>query len=177
MVIKPWMFVMFVVGLVSGQHRQVFYEEINKFRHDPRAYQQQHPGLIVRCTSSLDQSYIPLGVEHVLENSSYFQAETMSSHQCPTLSHETCDAYCWKFGGCQFQKRIDWFLQDVPHYSNTLEIMIQGPKNPYKIFHSFLGSEPHCNHILNPNINVMGASFVRTDSNVLVADLAYFSSS
>lgn len=166
---------LFPVAIVSGQHRQVFYEEINKFRRDPRVYQQQHPGLIVRCTSSLDQSYLPLTVEHVLENSSYFQAETMSSNQCPVLTHETCDAYCWKFGGCSFQKRMDWFLHDVPHH-NTLEIMIQGPKNPYKIFYSFLGSEPHCNHILNPNINVMGASFVRTDANVLVADLAFFSS-
>lgn len=163
-------FMLFCV-VAADWHQDVFYQEMNKFRHSPLAYRQEHD-IPVQCTAPLDETYPPLQVVKKLENSSYFQALTMSSRDCPVVSHDTCAIYCSQFGGCSFQERADWFLQGV-QYHNALEIMIMGPKNPLKIFHHFLNSEAHCDHILNCHINSMGASFAHTDKNIFVADFAY----
>jgi len=154
-------------------HREVFYQEINKFRNLPIAYRQNNSNVVIRCSGSLDETYPPLQFVEELENSSYFQASTLSSNECPVISHETCDLYCHEFGGsCSYMDRIEWFLQGKPNH-NVLEILIKGPKNPYKMFQYFLESEAHCNHILNCHINSMGASFSHIDKNVFVADFAY----
>lgn len=153
--------------------RDVFYNEINKFRSFPIAYKQNNTDLIIRCSGPLDEIYQPLQVVEALENSSYFQASTISMNECPIVSHETCDLYCHQFGdSCSYLDRIEWFLGGTINH-NILEILIKGPKNPYKIFQYFLESEAHCNHILNCHINSMGASFSHIDKNIFVADFAY----
>lgn len=153
-------------------HRQVFCDEINKFRSCPADYLLEHPDIRPRCSKTLNRQYSPLHVSQLLEDSSYFHADTSSSAQCPIVSHNTCPLYCDRFKSCSFLDRIAWFLHGT-NYSNTIEIMILGPKNPYKIFHEFLHSEKHCNHILNEEINSIGCSFVHTDKNIFVADFAY----
>lgn len=165
----------FVSVVVRGDwHQDVFYQEINRFRHSPVAYQQNHTDVVVRCTSPLDESYHPLSVVEALQNSSSFQAWTLSTNACTDISHDTCPLYCDQFDSCSYMDRIDRFLQGMEHH-NTLEILIKGPKNPYKIFHYFLESQPHCDHMLNCHINSMGARFSRVDKNVFVADFAYIS--
>lgn len=155
-------------------HQDVFYEEINRFRHSPIAYQRNHTEVVMRCTSPSDESYPPLRVVEALQNSSFFQAWTLSTDACVEISHNTCPLYCDRFDSCSYMDRIDRFLQGMAHH-NTLEILIKGPKNPYKIFQYFLGSQPHCDHMLNCHINSMGASFSHVDKNVFVADFAYIS--
>lgn len=164
-----------LVPVQTDWHQDVFYQEINQFRQNPLLYQQNHSGLIVHCSVPLDETYPPLHMDPHLEESSHFQASSMASYECTVITHETCPKDCWQFGSCSFQDRIDWFLRDVRHH-NPLEIMTKGMRNPYNIFYQFLQSEPHCNHILNCHINSMGASFVRTDKNIFVADLIYLSS-
>lgn len=164
----PWIWAM-----VRGDwHQDVFYEEINIFRHSPRQYQQNHTDVVIRCSGPLDEAYQPLRVAEALQNSSSFQAWTLSTKECPDISHDTCFLYCDLFSSCSYIDRIGRFLQDVEHH-NILEILIKGPKNPYKMVHYFLGSQPHCDHILNSHINSMGAGFSRIDKNVFVADFAY----
>lgn len=155
-------------------HEDVFYQEINRFRHSPVAYQRNHTDIAVRCTSPLDESYRPLIIVGALQNSSAFQAWTLSTQECVDISHDTCPLYCDSFESCSYTDRIDRFLQGIEHH-NTLEILIKGPKNPYKIFQYFLESQPHCDHMLNCHINSMGASFSHVDKNVFVADFAYLS--
>lgn len=155
-------------------HQEVFYHEINQFRKDPLLYQKNHTDLVVRCTVPLDETYPPLQVVSILQESSSFQASTMASNECFVITHDTCPNYCWHFGTCSFQDRMDTFLRNTRHH-NPLEIMIKGVKDPYKIFYQFLNSEPHCNHILNCHINSMGASFIRIDKNIFVADFVYIS--
>lgn len=157
--------------VVGEWHQDVFYQEINKFRASPTDYQKEHD-INILCTVPLEETYPPLKVVQQLENSSYFHASTIASNECPVVSHETCNIFCSQFGSCSFQDRVEWFLHNVP-YHNALEIMILGPKDPLKIFHHFLASEAHCNHILNCHINSMGASFVHADRNIFVADFAY----
>lgn len=157
--------------VLADWHQEVFYQEVNRFRASPQAYQQEH-NLPVRCSAPLGETYAPLQPHPLLENSSHFQASTMSSFDCPVVSHETCPSYCGPFGGCSFLTRIAWFLHDTP-YHNPLEVLIMGPKNPYKIFAHFLNSPPHCDHILSTHINAMGCGFVHTDRNLFVADLAW----
>jgi len=172
-----WRILSFVVSLVvcaGNWHQDVFYQEINTFRHSPSAYQKNHPEIVVHCSSPLDESYQPLRVDEALQNSSYFQAWTLSLQECPEISHDTCLSYCHQFQSCSYMDRIDQFLQGIKHH-NTLEILIKGPKNPYTIFQYFLQSQPHCDHMLNCHINSMGASFSRVDKNVFVADFAYIS--
>ena len=166
----------FVCLVVRGHdwHREVFYDEIQRFRHSPVAYLQNHTDVVVRCTSPLDESYRPLRIVDALQNSSSFHAWTLSTNACADISHDTCPLYCDQFDSCSYMDRIDRFLQGTNHH-NTLEILIKGPKNPYKIFHYFLGSQPHCDHMLNCHINSMGASFSRIDKNIFVADFAYIS--
>lgn len=165
--------ILLLLSVVRGDwHQDVFYDEINRFRQSPIVYQHDHPEIVVRCSSFLDETYSPLRVEEALQNSSYFQALTISSNACPVVSHETCPPYCHQFGDCSSTNRVSWFLQGR-NYHNILEILIQGPKNPYKIFHHFLESQPHCDHILNTHINAMGSSFVHTDKNIFVADFVY----
>ena len=169
------LFCSFICLVVGGDwHQDVFYEEINRFRYSPLAYQQNHTDVVVRCTSPLDESYHPLWIMEALQNSSSFQAWTLSTNACTVISHETCPLYCVQFDSCSYIDRIDRFLQGINHH-NTLEILIKGPKNPYKIFHYFLESQPHCDHMLNCHINSMGASFSHIDKNVFVADFAYIS--
>lgn len=167
-----WGFII-VSSHVKGEwHREVFYEEVSQFRKSPNAYQEQHKDVVIRCTYPMGVSYPPLQISEALENSSYFQSWTLSTHDCP-ISHETCYLYCHMFGeSCSYIDRIGWYLQNT-EYHNILEILIKGPKNPYNLFYYFLGSEPHCNHILNPFINSMGATFSHTDKNVFVVDFAY----
>lgn len=153
---------------------ELFYHELNTFRADPTAYQRARPGLEVRCSVPLNEAYAPLNVSALLEGSALFQAATVSSNQCPIVSHETCAPHCAEMGGCGFETRIRHFLEGAVKYHNPLEVLIQGPKNPVRAFHMFLGSQPHCDHILNCHINTMGAALVRADKNILVADLAYF---
>lgn len=155
----------------GGWHRDIFYQEINKFRHSPTAYQKNHTDVSVRCSAPLNEYYHPLFVSDALENSSCFQAWTLSTRECE-ISHDTCDRYCDEFGSCSHTDRMARFLQGID-YHNPLEILIRGPKNPYKIFYDFLESGPHCDHILNCHTNSMGASFSHTDKNVFVADFAY----
>lgn len=171
--IFPIVLCFFPLTIGGEWHQDVFYEEINTFRHSPIAYQQNHTDLVVRCSFPLDETYPPLQVVEALENSSYFQAYTLSMKDCP-ISHETCDLYCDLFPSCSYMDRIGSYIGSTTHH-NILEILIQGPKNPYKIFHHFLASEPHCNHMINPHINSMGAYFHRIDRNVFVADFAYIS--
>lgn len=169
-----WAILILLLSAVRGDwHQDVFYDEINRFRQSPRLYQHDHPGVVVRCFSPLDETYPPLRVEEALLNSSHFQAWTLSSNkECPVVSHETCPPYCGMFGSCSTTDRIAHFLQGRDHH-NILEILILGPKNPYKIFQHFLASQPHCDHMLNSHINSMGASFVHMDKNIFVADFAY----
>lgn len=151
----------------------VFYGELNLFRADPTGYKNAHPGLEVRCSVPLNEAYAPLNVSTLLEGTALFQAATMSTDQCPVVSHETCAPHCAEMGGCGFETRIRYFLGAATKYHNPLEVLIQGPKNPVKAFHMFLASQPHCDHILNCHINSVGAALVRSDKNVLVADMAY----
>ena len=169
-----WCSFVCLVVACGDWHQDVFYDEINRFRQSPIAYQQNHTDVVVRCTSPLDESYRPLIITGALQNSSSFQAWTLSTNACADISHDTCPLYCGMFDSCSFTNRIDRFLQGLNHH-NTLEILIKGPKNPYKIFQYFLGSQPHCDHMLNCHINSMGASFSREDKNVFVADFAYIS--
>lgn len=170
-----FLFILCAFPFVQGDwHRNVFYEQVNKFRNSPRAYQQNHTDVVVRCSSPLDEFYLPLQMIGALENSSCFQALTLSRNKCVAISHETCPFYCGQFKSCSYLDRMEWFLQGIEHH-NSLEILIKGPQNPYKIFHYFLESEPHCNHMLNGHINSMGASFSRVDKNVFVADFTYVS--
>lgn len=159
-------------GVIANWHQDVFYEEVNRFRHSPIAYQRNHTDVPVRCSAPLDENYPPLRISGALENSSYFQAWALSSREC-AVSHDTCDLYCDEFGSCSHTDRVARFLQGID-YHNPLEILIAGPKNPYTIFYYFLGSAPHCDHILNCHINTMGAGFSHIDRNVFVADFAYF---
>lgn len=166
-------FPLLVVAIADADwHKEVIYTEINKFRSYPVAYLYDHPNIRCRCSEPLDKHYNLLNVSRNLENSSHFHAETSASEQCPIVSHSTCILYCDRFGGCSFINRIAWFLRGVSHYNHTFEIMMLGPKNPYKIFYEFLHSQKHCNHILNPNINSMGASFAHGNKNIFVADFA-----
>lgn len=161
-------------GVYSQQdtHRKIFYREMTEFRHDPFGYLKNHTGVQVRCTAPLGESYRPLHVSPLLEESSMFQSSTMASSECLEISHQTCPIYCHQFGDCSFQSRMDWFLRDTPNHNN-LEIMIRGMKDPQRIFQQFLGSEKHCNHILDCHINAMGVSFSHADRNVMVADFSY----
>lgn len=168
---KLWILFLSIMVSASDWGRDVFYQEINRFRASPLAYQQEH-GIKVRCTAPLDETYPTLQIHPVLENSSYFQASTLSSLDCPIVSHDTCYLYCQQFGGCTFLDRVGWFLHNVSSH-NALEILMMGPKDPHKILYNFLGSERHCNHILNCHINSIGFSFVHIDRNIFVADLAY----
>ena len=160
-------------GADDTSAESIFYRELNLFRASPSAYQHANPGLEVRCSVPLNEVYVPLNVSTLLEGSALFQATTMSSNQCPVVSHETCAPYCAEMGGCGFETRIRYFLGGAIKHHNPLEVLIQGPKNPVKAFHMFLASKEHCNHILNCHINMMGAALVRSDKNILVADLAY----
>lgn len=162
------------VVALAGDAEDVFYGELNLFRADPTAYKNAHPGLEVRCSVPLSEKYLPLNVSTLLEGTALFQAATMSSNQCPVVSHETCAPHCAEMGGCGFETRIRYFLGAATKHHNPLEVLIQGPKNPVKAFHMFLASQPHCDHILNCHINTVGAALVRSDKNVLVADMAYF---
>lgn len=176
MFVDPWkLFLLPFLFLVKADwHQDVFYQEINQFRQNPLLYQQNHSNLPVHCSVPLDETYPPLQIVSTLEESSFFQASSMASAECFVITHDTCPTECWRFGSCSFQDRMDWFLRDLRHH-NSLEIMIKGMRNPYNIFYQFLNSEPHCNHILNCHINSMGASFIRKDKNIFVADLVYLS--
>lgn len=159
------------IGWNDNWHKQVFYEELNTFRMSPIAYQQNHPEVVIHCSFPLDETYRPLNILDELQNSSSFQARTVSQKEC-VVTHETCDLYCIQFGTCSYIDRINYFLQNIQHH-NVLEILISGPKDPHQIFYYFLGSEPHCNHMLNAHINSVGASFSHIDRNVFVADFCY----
>ena len=158
----------------AGWREDAFYQELNLFRKDPSSYQQSHSELNVRCSAPLEETYAPLNVSVFLEASSLFHASSISSYACPVVSHETCAPYCARFGGCGVEKRIGSFLTSVK-YHNPFEILIVGPKDPIKCFHLFLESKNHCDHMLSCHANSVGASFIHTDRNALVADFAYIS--
>ena len=172
--VKRILFTVSLLFVVRGNHQDIFYQEINKFRKSPIAYQQNHSDIIIRCSNYLEESYLPLQIRAELENSSSFQARTLSTNECPIISHETCESYCHQFESCSYLDRIQFFLEKKK-YHNSLEILIKGSKNPYKIFQYFLESQPHCDHMLNCHINAMGCSFSDIDKNLFVADFAYIS--
>lgn len=159
-------------SLVCGQTREeVLYQELNLFRKDPLQYSQSN-GFRLECTPPIDPSYEQLRVEHNLERSAQFHASTMASWECPVISHETCPAYCHLFhDSCSYEDRIRAFLEPTPS-SNINEILIKGPKNPRRIMELFLGSKGHCNHMLDKNINSMGANYTHLQKSVFVVDFA-----
>lgn len=158
------------VSLMDEQQDSI-YSEINAFRANPVAYIKSR-NYQCKCTQPLHESYRQLNVSVELEKSSYFQAYTISSNECP-ISHETCFPYCGQFGGCSHINRMQSFLGGRQAHDLS-EILIRGSSKVPKIMGLFLNSEGHCNHLLNCHLNAMGASFSHRDKNVVVVDLCYF---
>ena len=157
--------------IMASSREAVFYVEINKFRYSPIEYMDTY-NVPVACTSPLDKSYKPLSISSDLESSSAFQASTMSLNECSEITHDTCDLYCDRFPSCSYLDRISSFLSGENH-DNITEILTKGPNNPYHVFHWFLASEGHCEHMISPDVNSMGANFTRIDKNIFVVDFAY----
>lgn len=159
------------VMAVTEKEKQM-YNEINLFRNDPLGYSRTN-NVHVACTLPLTDRYSRLKISPELERSSVFQARTLASFECGQINHQTCPAYCYMFGGdCSHIARMESFL--APKKGREMsEILVMGPKNATKIMGYFLGSTGHCNHILSPKINSMGASFQHVDRNVFVVDLCF----
>ena len=147
---------------------QSIYEEINSFRANPRKYSSN-----IACRTPKDVSFPPLTTLTELEVSSQFQASTLATFDCP-LSHETCPMYCHNFGGCSYLQRVNHFLSNKTDHIH--EILVSGPKRPKKVVELFVASRGHCEHLLDPLINFVGANFTHIDRNVFVIDLAYIHS-
>ena len=129
---------------------QEIYQQVNQFRSNPSEFLAER-GWPNRCTHALDVAYPPLSVSRGLEAAAHWSA----THQCePIISHETCPVYCGLFGGsCSYQDRIAHFV-DV---RNPGEILVKGPKRPLK---NAINKQGHCNHLLNPDIDMMGGAIV-----------------
>ena len=157
----------------DGSLEKHMYYEINEFRENPEEYVRKN-GWKLSCTVPIDHKYNRLKVVRQLELSSSFQAETCASRECE-ISHETCPQHCHRFGGsCSYIDRIKHFVDgDGFHASNVNEILVSGPKGPHRVLELFIGSPGHCDHILDPNLNAMGANFTHVNRNVFVVDFAY----
>ena len=126
------------------------YEQVNQFRSNPSQFLDLH-SWPHRCTRPLDQAYPPLDISPGLEAATLWSA----THQCePIISHDTCGVYCGLFNGsCSYQDRIAHFVE----VRNPGEILVKGPKRPLK---NAIAKQGHCNHLLNPDIDVMGGAIV-----------------
>lgn len=167
-----------VLGVTNNTMELQFYLEMTSFRENPVTYAQNNNWQL-SCSVKSD-TLCPLRVVTALEVSSLFQASNIGTDECPEVRHATCPTYCHLFeNSCGPTERILWFMNEYTDegYSvrNVSEILIEGPKHVHKIMEIFVESEGHCNHMLDPNINVMGAAFKHNNANIFVADFAYCS--
>jgi hypothetical protein len=170
----------FTVNSVSNDTMELeFYLEMGLFRRDPVKYAQENHWRL-SCDVKSPSPLFPMKVMTALEVSSRFQASNVGTVECPTVSHATCPEYCHLFNNsCGASERILWFMNEYMDEGyvvrNTSEILVQGPKRVRKIMELFVESEGHCNHMLDPNINIMGATFKHNNVNIFVANFAYCS--
>ena len=147
-----------------------FINEINDFRHDPGLYLKKN-NLYSACSHVILPT-IPLKYDKKLYNASSFHSLTLSFNNCTDISHETCPLYCNKFNNdCGYEPRIFYFYRE--RYYNVQEILIKGPKNPYKFMKYFLSSNGHCDIMSDPYLNRIGCSFHHNDKNIFVCDFVF----
>ena len=159
-----------IFSVVHATHmrssRSIFYSEVNEFRSDPHGYANKND-LLINCSDDVKSTYKPLTISEALERASDFQASTLAGNECPIISHDTCEKYRERFGNTSdYLHRIQSFINST----NINEILIKGVKNPYKAMMLFMNSPGHCNRLIDEDTNLMGASFVQKDKNLVVVD-------
>lgn len=149
---------------------EYFYRHVNLFRTDPYGYQTLY-NITIGCTDTIQPTH-PVYEHPCLVTASWFQSWSQSFANCTHISHQTCPIYCHLFcNDCSYIARFDHYCPD--HDDRIAEILIKGPRQPERIFHEFLRSPHHCNHILQPDFNSIGCTFHDHDYNIFVCDLAY----
>jgi len=160
-----------LISPISSFNRENYFKVmLNMFRSDPLGYK-NYFNVDVNCNRPLNAHYDLLYNSVYLDNSSLFQASTLSFDNCSTIDYSTCDLYCQKFNdSCNYKDRINSFLPKDSQ--NIFEVFSRGPKQMRSIFNLFLNSPHHCDILLNPDINSVGASFQSNDKNIFVGDFA-----
>lgn len=144
------------------------YNEINLFRSNSFEYIRMHPEIHVACQNSRNLNNLSINTQ--LEEASKFQATTLSTNECPQISHLTCPKYCALFQSCSHVDRVKYFLDSDLKVIDIEEILIGHVNNFTIIMKAFLSSSMHCSHILNPNFKFIGGSCENIDKKVCVID-------
>lgn len=164
------LFILLVTVTSQATFENIIYEELNKCRQNPTAYVQKK-GFALSC--NYDGKYLePFKLVPQLTNLSFFQASTLASSDCVEISHSTCWKYCYMFSSCSFYDRVQFYMTNVS-YLNPQEILVKGPKNPFKVAKLFLQHKGHCEHILSQDLNAIGATHVKQDKSISVVTMAY----
>lgn len=144
------------------------YSEMNAFRLDPLGYAQSR-SINLACTEMSPQTSLDILPE--LEQESAFQAGTLAMKECEEISHQTCEQYCYLFGGsCSYLDRIQGFVGPY-HLCDMREVLIKGAKKPMKIMRLLLESRGHCDHLIRSGLNYMGANITHIDKTLFVMSM------